>query len=76
MHDENDEDEAEAPESDRFPLSREQISERAKLLRFVRSHLPAMAPADLRSAAAVLLALERLPASTPGHPGNTRIRAA
>jgi hypothetical protein len=50
----------------RFPLSVDDISQVKKVVEFVREQLPTMNPAHVRSAATVLLALERLPAATPG----------
>ncbi len=50
----------------RFPLSPDDILKVAKVTKLVRSQLPAMMPNHLRSAAALLLALERLPVTTPG----------
>lgn len=50
----------------RFPLSADEISEVEKIITLVREQLPRLKPAHLRSAAAVLQALERLPATTHG----------
>jgi hypothetical protein len=50
----------------RFPLSITDKPKIEKMIELVREHLPSMSPADLRAAASVLLALERLPATTPG----------
>ena len=50
----------------RFPLSITDKPKIERVIQVVRSHLPSMSPGDLRAAAIVLLALERLPAPTPG----------
>ena len=54
------------PDPHRFPLSPDDILKIAEVTKLVRSRLPAMTPNHLRSAAALLLALERLPVTTPG----------
>ena len=50
----------------RFPLSLDDISKLAMVIKLIREQLPSMTPAHLRCAAAVLRALERLPTTTPG----------
>jgi hypothetical protein len=50
----------------RFPLSITDKPKIERVIHLVRGHLPSMSPDDLRAAASVLLALERLPATTPG----------
>jgi hypothetical protein len=50
----------------RFPLSIADKPKIERVIELVRDHLPSMSPGDLRAAASVLLALERLPAATPG----------
>jgi hypothetical protein len=50
----------------RFPLSITDKSKIETVIKLVRDQLPSMRPGDLRAAASVLLALERLPATTPG----------
>jgi hypothetical protein len=59
------EDDSESPVA-RFPLSRDEISQLRRLSKYLRNQLQRMTPKDLRGAAAVILALERLPATTPG----------
>jgi hypothetical protein len=63
------EDESESSESkkaDRFPLSLVDLSQITLVIRFIRTQLAEMEPRHLRSAAALLRALESLPAETPG----------
>jgi hypothetical protein len=50
----------------RFPFSIDDKPKIEKLSNLVRESLPSMNPVDLRVAATVLFALERLPDSTPG----------
>jgi hypothetical protein len=50
----------------RFPLSIYDKPKIEKLVELIRNHLSEMGPKDLRAAASVLFALERLPATTPG----------
>jgi hypothetical protein len=50
----------------RFPLSVDDILQMKKIITFMREQLTTMSPAHVRSAASVLLALERLPVVTPG----------
>ena len=54
------------PDPHRFPLSPDDILKIGKVTKLVRSQLSAMTPNHLRSAAALLRALERLPVTTPG----------
>lgn len=62
--------EKEEPEEDfdasRFPLSLEDISKLTNVIKLIREQLPSMTPNHIRSASAVLRALERLPNTTPG----------
>ena len=51
---------------ERFPLRRHDEPAIASIIILVRSNLRRMAPFELRAAAVLLLALERLPATTPG----------
>jgi hypothetical protein len=55
-----------APRHSRFPLSADDLAKIGRVRSLVRERLPAMTPSRLRSAAALLLALERLPVTTPG----------
>jgi hypothetical protein len=57
---------AEDYNTNRFPLSIDDILKIEKVIKLVREQLPTMTPDHLRSAAGVLLALERLPATTSG----------
>lgn len=57
---------AEEYDPSRFPLSLDDISKIERVIELVRERLATMTPDHLRSAAAVVLALERLPATTPG----------
>jgi hypothetical protein len=50
----------------RFPLSIDDITKVEEVINLVRDQLRNMRPAHLRAAASILLALERLPATTPG----------
>jgi hypothetical protein len=50
----------------RFPLSIDDKPKIERLVKLVRSQLFRMSPSDLRAAASVLFALERLPATIPG----------
>jgi hypothetical protein len=52
--------------SGRFPLSVEDIANVTMVIKLVRSQLPSMTPRQLRTAAVLLRALERLPEKTPG----------
>jgi hypothetical protein len=64
MHENNDVDD---PDNEgRFPLSIDDKPKIEQVIELVRNHLSSMAPGELRAAASVLLALERLPAITPG----------
>ena len=62
--------ESEEPEDpfplNRFPLRSDEIESVIRVSELVREHLPDMKPAELRSAALLLLALERLPTTTSG----------
>jgi hypothetical protein len=49
-----------------FPLTAEDALKIKQIVALIRSSLAHMSPADIHVAAAVLLALERLPATTPG----------
>ena len=51
---------------DQFVLMPEDKAGLEKVIALVRRHLPGMPPIHLRSAATLLLALERLPSTTPG----------
>jgi hypothetical protein len=51
---------------DRFPLSEDDLQGLSAIASFFRSQLATMAPAQLRSVAALLFALKRLPRTTPG----------
>jgi hypothetical protein len=53
-------------DASRFPLSLDDIARVTLVIKLIRKHLPAMTPAHIRSASAVLRALERLPATTLG----------
>jgi hypothetical protein len=60
-------DEAEEIEDNpHFPLRIQHKAEIEDIISLIRSHLVRMSPRELRSAASVLLALERLPFVTPG----------
>ncbi|MGH6662618.1 MAG: hypothetical protein ACREB6_13860 [Rhodospirillales bacterium] len=50
----------------RFPLKDDDLVKIRQVIDLIRSHLPDMRPVDVRAAASVLLALERLPDITPG----------
>lgn len=58
------------PENDsaarRFPLSAEDAPKIERIVLLIRAHLARMSPAQIHVAAALLLALERLPSATPG----------
>ena len=49
-----------------FPLNDDDLFKIGQVIELIRSHLPDMRPSDVRAAASVLLALERLPDITPG----------
>ncbi len=51
---------------DRFPLSADDLHKIGSVITLIREQLISMAPQDLKSAAVVLRALERLPATTSG----------
>ena len=53
-------------QSERYPLDEGSLSAVSSIAKLIRSRTTSMFPSDLRSAAAVLLALERLPYATPG----------
>jgi len=50
----------------RFPLTFDDLEKLTRVIKLVRERLPKMNPACLHTAASVLLALERLPSTTPG----------
>jgi hypothetical protein len=50
----------------RFPLLTEHVRQIEQIVALVREHFGGMSPVDIHVAAAVLFALERLPAPTPG----------
>jgi hypothetical protein len=50
----------------RFPLSAAELTQVREIIKLVRDHLRDMEPALVRSAACVLLALQRLPVPTTG----------
>jgi hypothetical protein len=50
----------------RFPLLTEDVRKIEQIVDLIREHFAGMSPVDIHVAAAVLLALDRLPASTPG----------
>ncbi|MDR3420880.1 MAG: hypothetical protein P4L80_06510 [Xanthobacteraceae bacterium] len=52
------------PTEERFPLSIDHMMKVKKVIQLMRNKLPIMHPGDLRTAAVVLIALERLPATT------------
>jgi hypothetical protein len=52
--------------AERFPLWVADKPQIGKVIELVRNRLSSMTPSNLRAAASVLLALERLPATTPG----------
>lgn len=58
-------DDGEADDPNRFPLSADDIDKVDKVIKLIREQLISLAPSDLRSAAVILHALERLPATTP-----------
>jgi hypothetical protein len=63
----NEEDDpSERANAGRFPLSIDDITKAEKVIKLVREQLSTMSPAHVRTAASVLLALEHLPATTPG----------
>ena len=66
MSEDDDVDDDDNDNEGRFPLSITDKPKIERVIHLVRSHLPSMSPDDLRAAASVLLALERLPATTPG----------
>jgi hypothetical protein len=49
-----------------FPLLAEDVLQIEQVVALIRRYLAGMSPVDLHVAAAVLLALDRLPATTPG----------
>ena len=51
---------------ERFPIYEQDFYSVSLIIELILSYTPSMPPNDLRSAAAVLLALERLPYATPG----------
>ena len=51
---------------ERYPLDDDAISAIASVTQLIRPHISRLSPRALRSAATVLLALERLPIVTPG----------
>jgi hypothetical protein len=53
-------------DSSSFPLSLDDLSKVTLVIRLIRSRLSGMKPAHVRCASALLRALERLPANTPG----------
>ena len=54
------------PTSGRYPLYERDRAAVASIAQLIRDHASSMSPRELRSASAVLLALERMPYATPG----------
>jgi len=53
-------------DASRFPLSLDDIAKVTLVIKLIREQLPSMTPRHILSASAVIRALERLPATTPG----------
>ena len=53
-------------QSERYPFDEEALSAIASIVKLIQSRTTSMSASDLRSAATVILALERLPHTTPG----------
>ena len=66
MSEEDDLEDDDRENEGRFPLSVIDKPKIEKVVELVRDNLSSMSPADLRAAASILLALERLPLTTPG----------
>src|SRR6266545_4040121 len=60
------EDDANDADAGLFPLTIDDLKKLTGVIKLVREQLSEMNPACLRAAASVLLALERLPSTTPG----------